>query len=77
MYLSCPSPHLAIVRRIMRVRMKAVSWDLREAIGGRRAEKGEKKEEVEKVERKAREELGRKLPTTEEESWQDFRAELI
>lgn len=77
MYLSCPSPHLDIIRHMMRVRMKAVSWDIRETIGGREAEKGEKKEEVEKVERKAREELGRKLATTEEESWQDFRAELI
>lgn len=61
MYLSCPSPHLAVVRGVMRVRMKAVSWDLKETIGGRRTEKGEKKEEVEKVERKVREKFRRKL----------------
>lgn len=76
MYLACPSIHRAIIRHVMKVRMKEVSWDIRETIGGRKAEKGEKKE---KVERKAREELelGRKLATTEEESWQNFRAELI
>lgn len=64
MYLACPSIHWAIIRHVMKVRMKEVSWDIRETIGGRKAEKGEKKEEVE---RKAWEELelGRKLATTE------------